>query len=355
MKRLGMFALLLAMLAATPVTLVAQNKAWATLSDGVLTFSYGPKPKAPTQVTCPDCGKKMSYSTNFCSNCGTKNPKDFAVYDVMEKIKCSWCSEARHKPWFDRAKEIKKVVFTPSFKQVTNITSMENWFSYMRNLTSIVGLEYLNTAKVTNMSSMFQDCYSLKTIDLSHFNTANVTDMNKMFWGCKSLTSLNLSHFKTDKVTNMEYMFSDCESLTSLDLSHFKTDNVTEMGFHGMFNGCKSLVSINLSSFNTSKATNLDGMFGKCQSLTSIDLSSFNTGNVTSFASMFEDCKSLTTLDISNFDTRKADYTAFMFEGCVSLKTVYVSSANWVGLRYHRSTYQPTLMGRGCNATIIKK
>lgn len=353
MKRNILYTLLLAMLAATPSALFAQNKAWATYSGGVLTFSYGPKPKVPAQVNCTGCGRKIAFSTNYCSNCGTKNKKDFTIYDALKKNPIPWDEKARYGSWWEKRGEIKKVVFNASFKQVTNITSTEYWFYGMSNLTSIIGLEYLNTSKVTNMSGMFCDCSSLKTIDLSHFNTANVTDMNRMFYYCKSLTTINLSNFKTDKVTSMELMFCNCENLTSLDLSHFRTNNVTD--FNGMFNHCKSLTSIKLSSFNTSKATNLGSMFADCQSLTSIDLSRFNTSNVTSFLCMFEDCKSLTTLDISNFDTKKADYTAFMFTGCVRLKTIYVSSENWVGLKYHPQTYQPSLMGRGCNATIIKK
>ena len=37
---------------------------------------------------------------------------------------------------------------------------------------------------VTNTSSMFQGCSSLKTLDLSKVNTFNVIDMSSMFSGC---------------------------------------------------------------------------------------------------------------------------------------------------------------------------
>ena len=54
--------------------------------------------------------------------------------------------------------------------------------------------------------------------------------MSSMFDGCRSLTSLDLSHFDTSQVTSMGSMFDGCSSLTSLDLSHFDTSQVTSMG-----------------------------------------------------------------------------------------------------------------------------
>ena len=378
----------LVLLMAMPAVLLAQqpqSKPWATLCNGVLRFTYGAKPTPPSQVTCTGCGKKIAWSTNYCSNCGAKNPKDFTVYNALEKILPYEGADHYDKPWYEKRKEIKKVVFDPSFKQVRNITSTSNWFQAEWYLQEIVGLENLYTANVTDMSEMFANCSSLKTIDLSHFNTSkvtnmkeifflcseltsldvshlntsNVTNMGSMFYGCKKLTSIDVSHFNTDKVTRMACMFNKCESLVSLDVSNFNTANVTDM--NGMFSGCKKLKTLNLSNFNTSKVTSLDGMFSECKNLTSINLSSFNTSQVTGFACMFEKCESLTTLDISNFDTRKATYTAFMFQGCCQLKTVYVSSENWVGLKYYPDTYKPSLMGNEgttlcrCNAQIIRK
>ena len=359
MKNSFFSALLLSLFVAMPMKLEAQVKAWATYNNGVLTFSYGAKPKAPAQVNCSGCNRKIAFSSNFCSNCGTKNEKDFTVYDALAKVSIPWDKTAKYSPWFEKREFIKKVVFNVSFKQVTNITNTANWFNCLRNMTTIVGLENFNTSKSTNMEGMFEDCSSLKTIDLSHFNTSNVTDMNRMFFNCKSLTSLDLSHFKTDKVTNMALMFEFCENLTSLYLSNFNTINVTAM--YSMFADCKNLTSLEVSHFNTSKVTDMSGMFENCQRLASINLSSFNTSQVTGFTCMFESCESLKTLDISNFDTRNATSTHAMFRGCCQLQTIYVSATNWVGLKYLPGISKPTLMSNEgstycqCNAKIIKK
>ena len=65
----------------------------------------------------------------------------------------------------------------------------------------------IDTSEVTNMSSMFVNCYSLKTLDISDINTKNVLDMFGIFQNCNSLTSLDLSKLSTDKVINMSYIF----------------------------------------------------------------------------------------------------------------------------------------------------
>lgn len=75
-----------------------------------------------------------------------------------------------------------------------------------------------DTSNVTDMESMFAECYSLSSLDLSSFDTSKVTNMNNMFYNCKALISLDLSNFNTSKVIYMDYMFKDCISLTTLTL-----------------------------------------------------------------------------------------------------------------------------------------
>ena len=123
-------------------------------------------------------------------------------------------------------------------KVIANENSSNLFYSFSK-LTSIEGLEYFDTSQVTTMSSMFNGCRSLTSLDLSNFNTSKVTDMSGMFSNCSSLVSLDLSNFNTSQVTNMSYMFSSCSSLTSLDLSSFNTSQVTTM--QSMFAECSTL------------------------------------------------------------------------------------------------------------------
>lgn len=201
--------------------------------------------------------------------------------------------------WGTYAAEIKKVVFKAGFRDETHWTCSK-WFSGCTNLTSIEGIENLNTSNVKYMNEMFGQCSNLETLDLSHFNTEKVGNMSNMFNGCTKLHDLNISSFNTENVTNMYGMFYGCSSLDSLDLSHFNTRNVRKDGMNYMFNGCSSLSYLNVSNFTTDKpGMQLDGLF--------------------------QGCSSLQTLDLSSFDTRGAGSVNYLFDGCSALRTIYVS------------------------------
>ena len=134
---------------------------------------------------------------------------------------------------------IKNIIFDESFKTYAP-TSLKDFFIDCTNLETISGLEYLNTANVTDMNHMFYGCSALKSLDLTHFNTAKVTDMNSMFDSSSALTSLDLTNFNTANVSDMGYMFMDCSALTTIFVSDkFVTTNV-EYGYD-MFKGCTNL------------------------------------------------------------------------------------------------------------------
>ena len=192
-------------------------------------------------------------------------------------------------------------------------------------IVHIVFDKSFSTYTPTSLSRFFQDLTKLETITgLEYLNTANVTDMSKMFYYCSSLTSLDVTHFNTTKVTNMSYMFYSCSKLTSLDLTKFNTGNVTDM--NNMFYNCSSLTSLDVTYFNTEKVTNMNNMFEDCSSLTSLDVTNFNTANVTNMSYMFFGCSELTSLYLTNFNTEKVTDMGNMFFGCSSLTTIYASS-----------------------------
>ena len=213
-------------------------------------------------------------------------------------------------------------VFDASFANYQPV-STTYWFSKCSLLTSIKGIENLNTEKVTNMSAMFYECSGLTSLDVSGFQTDNVTDMSHMFYGCSGLTSLDVSGFKTDNVRDMGFMFYGCSGLTSLDVSGFKTDNVMRMS--RMFSGCSSLTSLDVSGFQTDNVTDMNHMFYGCSGLTSLDVSGFKTDNVTNMLGMFYGCSGLTSLDVSGFKTDNVTDMSWMFDGCSSLTSLDVS------------------------------
>lgn len=222
--------------------------------------------------------------------------------------------------WNDHAAEIKKVVFKVGFRDETH-TTCSSWFCGCTNLTSIEGIENLNTSYVNYMSEMFAQCSNLETLDLSHFNTENVVNMSKMFYGCTKLHDLNISSFNTENVKYMNEMFDGCSSLETLDLSHFNTRNVLYSGLNYMFNGCSSLSSLDVSNFTTDKPRmQLDGLFKGCSSLQTLDLSSFSIGGASSVTDMFDGCSALRTIYVSDLFKFNGVSSSNMFRNCENLK-----------------------------------
>ena len=223
--------------------------------------------------------------------------------------------------WDTHAAEIKKVVFKAGFRDETH-TTCANWFNGCTNLTSIEGIENLNTSNVKYMNEMFGQCSNLETLDLSHFNTENVGNMSNMFNGCTKLHDLNISSFNTENVTNMYGMFYGCSSLDSLDLSHFNTRYVRNDQMNYMFNGCSSLSYLNVSNFTTDKpGMQLDGLFQGCSSLQTLDLSSFDISGAGSVNYLFDGCSALQTIYVSDlFKIKYGVKSSNMFRDCHLLK-----------------------------------
>ena len=257
-------------------------------------------------------GKTLSF---YCDN--SKNDREGTVYELN--------MDASYPGWFSDQSAVTKVVFDPSFDMVRP-TSTFVWFSYMRNLTIIEGLEYLHTDEVTNMGYMFFCCNNLTTLDVTHFNTSKVRGMRFMFSGMENLTSLDVSLFDTSNVTDMSNMFHSCCKLTSLDVTHFDTRKVT--GMRSMFYNCKLLTDLDVSGFVTSNVTNMSHMFRDCAALTSIDVSGFNTAKVTEMEYMFSGCTNLQSLDLSGFCTDKVQDMSYMFNNCQALTSLDLSSFN---------------------------
>ena len=160
---------------------------------------------------------------------------------------------------------IKKVVFDASFANARP-TNCHLWFYGCKNLTTIEGIEYLNTENVTSMSLMFSGCSALTTLNLSNFDTQSVTNMTGMFSDCRALTTLDVSNFNTQNVTDMSFMFFNCSAITTLDVSKFETKNVTNMSW--MFSYDTALTTIYASDkFVTTACKEDRNMFTSCTNL----------------------------------------------------------------------------------------
>ena len=233
-----------------------------------------------------------------------------------------------------------------------DITSFNEAFYYLPNLTKIIGLDKIDCSKVTNMHRMFAKSDKFNDYSmLASMDTSNVTDMSHMFEGCGFTNINSLRNFDTSGATNMSYMFSGCNNLKDLSgMQSWETSNVVTMehmfeqcsslydtthignldvsnvnNMNGMFLGCYSLVKTdNLSKWNTENVTNMDNMFYGCSKLSNVSqLSGIDTSRVSTMSYMFYECSNLTNLNfLSEWDTARVTNMSHMFDGCTLLSDV---------------------------------
>ena len=274
-------------------------------------------------------------------------------------------------------RDIKHIVINESFKTFTP-TTLSCFFAALSELETITGLEYLNTANVTDMSFLFDHCQKLTSLDLSNFNTAKVTNMNRMFSNCSNLKAIYASDkFTTAAVTESKNMFSYCGSLSGdIDWTSDKaTDKTYAKTGGGYFRdkaydnrpyvkyadgtltfrcGYKKILGENeyelnsdeeLPAWNTHKnkitrvvfeasfanarPTTCYAWFKNFSELMKIEgIENLNTENVTSMAYMFSSCNKLAELDVTHFNTANVKNMEYMFECCKGLSSLDVTNFN---------------------------
>ena len=289
-------------------------------------------------------------------------------------------------------RDIKHIVINESFKTFTP-TTLSSFFAALSELETITGLEYLNTANVTDMSSLFDHCQKLTSLDLSNFNTAKVKNMNRMFSNCSNLKTIYASDkFTTAAVTESKNMFSYCGSLSGdIDWTSDKaTDKTYAKTGGGYFRdkaydnrpyvkyadgtltfrcGYKKILGENEyelnsgeklpkwnthnskifkvvfeASFANARPTTCYAWFKNFTFLNQIEgIENLNTANVTNMSYMFKGCSNLAVLDVTHFNTAKVTIMSHMFKGCSNLAVLDVT---------HFNTAKVTIMSymfKGCS------
>jgi surface protein len=241
-------------------------------------------------------------------------------------------------------------------------------FERLYNLTTINGLEYLNTSHVTDMSYMFNLCYGLETLDLTGFNTENVSDMSYMFSNCSGLYHIYCNDNWDRPNIQSEKMFYLCNSLPNYDSDHNEVSSAKPTSEGGYFTKREAYAIVadgNLTFFydankpasgsleftNTGEGSwrsatftsvtfdasmknykfiSTEGMFSGLTNLTVInDLTYLNTSTITDMSNMFNGCSSLATIYCNNDWSSLSIPSDNMFLDCTKLDG-YNSSNVWI-------------------------
>ena len=168
----------------------------------------------PARMAAQTKASSSKYIATYNSTTKTLTFKKFVGETLPSNSK--WVEDGKSVskmfPFDDR--DIKHIVINESFETFTP-TKLNSFFKGLTRLETITGLEYLNTANVTDMGLLFFSCLKLTSLDLSNFNTEKVTNMNAMFQVCRNLKTIYASDkFTTAAVTKSEKMFAYCDSLS---------------------------------------------------------------------------------------------------------------------------------------------
>ena len=334
----------------------------------------------PARMVAQKAASSSKYIATFDSDTETLTFEKYEGESLPSDSESEWVEDG--KSVFEMfgssyLRDIKHIVINESFKTFTP-TTLSCFFAALSELETITGLEYLNTANVTDMSFLFDHCQKLTSLDLSNFNTAKVTNMNKMFSNCSNLKTIYASDkFTTAAVTESKNMFSYCGSLSGdIDWTSDKaTDKTYAKTGGGYFRdkaydnrpyvkyadgtltfrcGYKKILGENeyelnsdeeLPAWNTHKnkitrvvfeasfanarPTTCYAWFKNFSELMKIEgIENLNTENVTSMAYMFSSCNKLAELDVTHFNTANVKNMEYMFECCKGLSSLDVTNFN---------------------------
>ena len=334
----------------------------------------------PARMVAQKAASSSKYIATYDSDTETLTFEKYEGESLPSDSESEWVEDG--KSVFEmfgssNLRDIKNIVINESFKTFTP-TTLSSFFAALSELETITGLEYLNTANVTDMSSLFDHCQKLTSLDLSNFNTAKVTNMNRMFSNCSNLKTIYASDkFTTAAVTESKNMFSYCGSLSGdIDWTSDKaTDKTYAKTGGGYFRdkaydnrpyvkyadgtltfrcGYKKTLGENEyalnsgenppawntnpkniskvvfeASFANARPTTCYAWFKNFSELMKIEgIENLNTENVTSMAYMFSSCNKLAELDVTHFNTANVKNMEYMFECCKGLSSLDVTNFN---------------------------
>lgn len=112
-----------------------------------------------------------------------------------------------------------KWIYEKWFDFSNGLTNLQNAFSNYPRVSKIAEIPTLNSwnvSNVTNLAKMFDNCRSIKTLDIGNWDVSNVTNMTSMFRSAISLVKLDLTKWSVKPNVTINSSFFECLSLVSL-------------------------------------------------------------------------------------------------------------------------------------------
>jgi hypothetical protein len=190
-----------------------------------------------------------------------------------------------------------------------NLSAITDYSSCFANCYSLKTVPQLNNTGLASYSSAFQNCYSLITIPAFH----SASSLNSTFSGCRALEYVPTIVGRLTAASSI--IFGSCSNLRKATIDITSVSNYANSS---IFTGCSSLEEVTIVALDT---TQHSSQFNACSSLKKVTGLTNNTKVVTSVGSLFSSCASIEIaplLDTSNVTNNMTS----MFAGCANLKTI---------------------------------
>ena len=207
----------------------------------------------------------------------------------------------------------------------SNLINMEYMFNKCQNLVN-VSLSSLDLSKVETMTGAFAftkiESADLRGLCKNHRGDKGVY-LDSLFSYCYRLKNVIMPKEKIN-VSTIKMMFNNCKSLKSIELNNLNVSGV--LYFNGMFSSCASLEEIDISSWNTRLAFTFESMFRCCTKLRKVNFGNIDTHELCSIKGMFSLCTRLVEVDLSKQDLSKVNCVKQAFNDCNSLRVLKAST-----------------------------
>ncbi len=136
------------------------------------------------------------------------------------------------------------------------------------------------------MQRMFQGCYNLKYVDMSNitiYGRSDWTQVQGMFQGLQSLEEVRFENTQFPNVTDFTSMFENCTSLKKATFTNTNGESMAPNAVYmtNMFKDCTSLDTLDLSGFGKLDwIVNMDGLVKNCTSLKMLNLDNLDNSHI---------------------------------------------------------------------------
>lgn len=195
-------------------------------------------------IVLPNSWGNVTYINNMFYSC--KSMKSVS-------LPSSWGSFASLESMFNGCTSLSTITLPSSWGGITSVNSL---FNNCKSLTNVFNMPS-SWGGVQDCSYMFQGCSSLTNLTLPNNWSSSINYLTGMFLGCNSLYSITLPYRWT--ISNLTNMFQNCYSLKKITYTQPVSGATnTSVTFDTTFSNCYNIESLSIE--NPINVISMDGL-----------------------------------------------------------------------------------------------